>query len=125
MCLSHIVEIKTEVRDPEALRTACQRLGLAEPVHGTTKLYSGEATGWAVRLPDWNYPVVFDTGKGEARFDNFGGYWGEQRQLDCLMQAYAVEKAKIEARRKGLTATEQQLADGSIKLSIEIAGGAA
>jgi hypothetical protein len=73
---SHIVEIKTEVRDPESLWAAYRRLGLAEPVHRTTKLDRGQATGWAVRLPDWNYPVVFDTAKGEARFDNFGGYWG-------------------------------------------------
>jgi hypothetical protein len=41
------------------------------------------------------------------------------------MQAYAVEKAKLEARRKGHTTTEQQLADGSIKLKVQVAGGAA
>ena len=39
------------------------------------------------------------------------------------MQAYAVEKARIEAHRKGHTLTEQPLADGSIKLTIEVAGG--
>jgi hypothetical protein len=123
--LSHVVEIRTEVRDPEALRAACRRLALAEPVHGTTKLYSGQATGWAVRLLDWKYPVVFDTAKGEARFDNFHGIWGEQQQLDRFVQAYAVEKAKLEARRKGHNTTEQQLADGSIKLRIQVGGGAA
>jgi hypothetical protein len=123
--LSHVVEIQTEVRDPEALRAACRRLALAEPVHETTKLYSGQATGWAVRLPDWKYPVVFDSAKGEARFDNFHGIWGEQVHLDCFMQAYVIEKAKLEARRKGHSTTEQQLADGSIKLRIQLAGGAA
>jgi hypothetical protein len=68
---------------------------------------------------------VFDTAKGEARFDNFHGHWGEQQHLDHFMQAYAVEKAKLEARRKGHNTTEQQLADGSIKLRIQLAGGAA
>ena len=123
--MSHVVHIKTEVRDPDAVRAACRRLGLAEPVHGTTKLYSSRATGWAVRLPDWNYPVVFDTANGEARYDNFGGYWGAQKELDHLMQAYSVEKAKIEARKKGHTISEQALADGSIKLTVQVVGGAA
>jgi hypothetical protein len=122
--VSHIVEIKTEVRDPDAVRAACRRIGLAEPVHETVRLYSTKATGLAVRLPDWNYPVVFDTAKGEARYDNFNGRWGEQRHLDRFMQAYSVEKAKIEARKRGHTVTEQALTDGSIKLTVQVAGGA-
>jgi hypothetical protein len=38
------------------------------------------------------------------------------------LQAYAVEKTKIEARRKGHAVTEQQLADGSIKLTVQVGG---
>ena len=52
-------------------------------------------------------------------------FWGEQKELDRFLQAYAVERAKIEARRRGHTITEQSLSDGSIKLSIQVAGGAA
>ena len=59
--MSHIVTIKTEVRDPQAVASACRRLGLPEPVHGTATLFSGEATGLLVKLPDWLYPVVLDT----------------------------------------------------------------
>lgn len=123
--LSHIVEIRTQIRDPAAVRAACRRLGLPEPVEGTTQLYSGPVSGLAVQLPGWNYPVVFDTAKAEARYDNFGGRWGEQAELDRFMQAYAVEKAKIEARKQGHSVTEQALTDGSIKLTIQVAGGAA
>jgi hypothetical protein len=123
--LSHIVEITTQVRDPVAVRAACGRLGLPAPVEGTTRLYSGSATGLAVQLPGWNYPVVFDTSKAEARYDNFGGHWGEQKELDRFMQAYAVEKAKIEARKRGHSVTEQALTDGSIKLVVQVTGGAA
>ena len=50
--MSHIVTIKTEVRDANAVRAACRRLSLAEPVQGKTKLFSGEAEGLAVQLPD-------------------------------------------------------------------------
>ncbi len=34
-----------------------------------------------------------------------------------------VEKVKLEARRRGYTATEQPLADGSIKLTVHVGGG--
>ena len=122
--MSHIVTVTTEVRDAAAVRAACQRLGLAEPTHGTVKLFSGEATGLAVQLPDWTYPVVCDTATGQLKFDNFKGRWGDQKELDTFMQAYAVEKAKLESRRRGHSTTEQTLPDGSIKLTIQIAGGA-
>ena len=122
--MSHTVTIKTEVRDAAAVRAACQRLGLPAPVQGKTRLFSSEVEGLAVQLPDWVYPVVCDTATGQVRFDNFGGRWGEQKHLERLMQAYAVEKAKIEARRRGHSCTEQTLADGSIKLVIQVNGGA-
>ena len=120
--MSHVVEVKTEIRDVEAVRATCQRLKLTEPVHGTTKLFSGEAMGLAVHLPDWKYPVVFNTSTGEAKYDNYNGHWGDQKQLDKFLQIYAVEKTKIECRRKGHSLTEQQLADGSIKLTVNVGG---
>jgi hypothetical protein len=123
--VSHIVAIKTEVRDVAAVRAACKRLGLAEPVQGKAKLFSGEATGLIVRLSGWQYPVVADLPSGQLQFDNFGGRWGEPKQLEAFLQAYACEKAKIEARKKGHSVAEQQLPDGSIKLTIQVRGGAA
>lgn len=120
--MSHIVRIKTEVRDAAALRTACRRLGLEEPRHETVQLFSGEATGQVVQLPGWSYPVVCDLASGTINFDNYGGRWGEQRQLDRLMQAYATESVKVQARKQGHSIREQSLADGSIKLTIQIGG---
>ena len=122
--MSHIVTIKTEVRDATAVRAACHRLGLAEPVSGKAQLYSAEASGLLVELPGWRYPVVCDLNTGQVQFDNFKGHWGEQKQMDRFLQAYAVEKAKIEARKKGHQATEQLLADGSVKLTIRVEGAA-
>jgi len=52
-------------------------------------------------------------------------FWGAPQELDKFLQAYAVERAKIEARLKGHSVTEQALADGSIKVTIQVAGGAA
>ena len=118
--MSHIVTVETEIRDVAALTAACHRLGLVQPTRKTTQLFSGEATGYCVRLPGWRFPVVCSTESGQIQFDNFEGRWGEQRELDRLMQAYACERAKLEARRRGHTVTEQPLADGSIKLTVHV-----
>ena len=121
--MSHIVTIKTEVRDRPAVEAACRRLGLPEPVEGKTRLFSGEVQGLAFQLPDWQYPVVADLATGQLRYDNFGGRWGEQVHLDRFLQMYAVERARAEARRKGHACTEQALPDGSIKLTIQVGTG--
>jgi hypothetical protein len=122
--MSHIVTIKTEIRDPTALATACRRLGLSEPVRGTARLFTSEVEGLIVNLPDWRYPVVIDTDSRQVHYDNYNGQWGNQSELDRLLQAYTVEKAKLEARRAGYTVTEQSLSDGSIKLTIQTGGAA-
>ena len=122
--MSHVVQIATEVRDVAAARAACNRLQLEPPIEGRAQLFSGEATGLIVQLPDWQYPVVFNTSTGEANYDNYAGRWGEQKHLDHFLQIYAVEKSKIEARRNGHSITEQTLADGSIKLTVQIGGAA-
>ena len=123
--MSHTVTIKTEIRDRSAVEAACRRLGLAQPVEGKATLFSGEVSGLAVQLPDWQYPVVADLTTGQRKFDNFGGRWGDQKELDKFLQAYAVERARAEARKKGYSVAEQQLSDGSVKLTIQVAGGAA
>jgi hypothetical protein len=122
--MSHIVTITTEVRDPAAVRAACERLKLPPPIQGTTQIYSSQATGLAVPLPGWQYPIVCDTAQGRIHYDNFSGHWGDQQELDRFLQAYAVEKAKLEARRKGHTVTEQSLTDGSVKVTVQVGGAA-
>jgi hypothetical protein len=59
--MSHIVTVQTKVHDPAAVASACQRLGLAQPIRGTAELFSGEATGLLLQLPGWQYPAVIDT----------------------------------------------------------------
>ncbi len=120
--MSHIVEIMTEVRDPVAIQAACQRLTLPEPVFGEFKLFTTSATGWAVRLPEWRYPAVCDLNTAKIAYDNYEGRWGDPQQLHRFLQGYAVEKAKLEARRKGHSVFEQPLNDGSVKLTIQVGG---
>ncbi|MEW4561486.1 DUF1257 domain-containing protein [Bremerella sp. JC770] len=120
--VSHIVMIQTEVRDLEAIRQATRRLQLPEPTFDEVQLFSERKTGWAIQLRDWRYPVVANLESGRVDFDNYGGRWGKQQELDQFLQRYAVEAAVIQARKQGHSTTEQTLADGSIKLLIQVGG---
>jgi hypothetical protein len=44
-------------------------------VRETVQLFSGQATGLAIRLPNWQYPVVVDVEASTVKFDNFEGNW--------------------------------------------------
>ena len=116
--MSHLVQIATKVHDELAIGGACRRLGLSMPQPGTAKLFSGESTGLLLQLPGWNYPVVLDLATGRIAYDNYNGAWGEQKHLDGFLQAYAVEKATLEARKQNYPVTETLLEDGSIRLHI-------
>ena len=122
--MSHIVEIKTEVRDEAAVKTACVRLQIPTPEHKTVRLFNATATGLCIQLPNWSYPVVANLQTGQLQYDNYGGNWGEQKHLNSFLQAYAVEKSKIEARKKGHMCSETRLEDGSIKVTIRVGGAA-
>ena len=122
--MSHVVEIKTEIRDEQAVRAACTRLQLAPPEQKAARLFSTTARGLCVQLPGWNYPVVINLQTGQTQYDNYGGHWGEQKHLNSFLQAYAVEKAKIEARKKGHSVTETSLQDGSIRVTVKVGGAA-
>ena len=49
-------------------------------------------------------------------------FWGDQKHLDQFMHAYAVEKCKLEARRRGHTVTEHQMKNGAIRLVVGVGG---
>ena len=122
--MSHIVEIKTEIRDEQAVKAACVRLQIPTPEHKTVRLFNATATGLCVQLPGWSYPVVANLQTGQLQYDNYQGHWGEQSRLNQFQQAYAVEKARIEARKKGHAVSETRLQDGSIRVTIRVGGAA-
>jgi hypothetical protein len=122
--MSHIVQIKTEVRDEAAVKAACTRLQLPAPETKTVRLFNATATGLCVELPDWQYPVVCNLQTGQVSYDNYNGLWGEQKHLNSFLQGYAVEKARIEARKRGHSVSETRLEDGSIRVTVKVGGAA-
>ena len=122
--MSHVVKIQTRLSDINAIRQSCVYLRLEPPVHGTFELYNSTEMGWAVNLRDWKYPVICKVETGEVAYDNYQNRWGDQKRLDELIQRYAIEKTKIEARRQGRSVSEQKLDDGSVKLTVGVGGEA-
>ncbi len=123
--MSHIVSIRTEIRERAAVEAACSRLKWPEPVVGRHRLFSTTVEGLGVRAPRWQYPIVCDLASGELSYDNFEGRWGDPRELDRFKQSYAIERTKIEARKQGRYVSELTLADGTVQLTVEVNGGAA
>ena len=48
--MSHIVSIKTQLKDPLAVAAAYRRLGLPDPQAGTARLFSATASGLDIQL---------------------------------------------------------------------------
>jgi len=115
--MSHTVTIKTKITDMVAIQAACHRLKLAQPTQGEVRLFDRLANGIGIHLDGWRFSVCIES-DGNLLFDNFGGFWGVPEKLDQFQQMYAVEKAKLEARKQGYTCQESVLADGSIRLNV-------
>ena len=120
--MSHFTEIKTQIKDMEALRLACQELGL-------NLLQDAEARGYYENKTKGDYVVQlkgpYDIALNKQADGTFGitsdlwnGYVEKEvgQKYGKLLQLYGVHKATIEARKKGLSVLRRQKQDGSIKL---------
>jgi hypothetical protein len=115
--MSHTVTIRTQITDFITIQAACHRLKIPQPTKGGVRLFDRVAQGIGVQLDGWRFPLCIEA-DGNLLFDNFGGFWGSPEKLDQFQQMYAVEKAKLEARRQGYSCQEFVLADGSIRLNV-------
>ena len=120
--MSHFTEIKTQIKDIEALRSACQELGLnLVPNAEARGYYENKTKGeYVIRLkgpydvalnkqPDGTYGLTADLWNGHVEKEAGQGY-------GKLLQLYGVHKATMEAREKGLSVLRKQQQNGSIKL---------
>jgi len=109
--MSHVVVIKTAVKDAAAVRAACQRLGLPQPVQGTTDC-SPVPPRPRCAVAKWRIPSCV-TPTPANWSSTTSQATGATPRNSTVLQSYAVEKAKIELVA-GKYLHEQQLADGSI-----------
>lgn len=122
--MSHFASVQTQIRDIGALRGACTELGLVLAEIAVARGYGSNTIkgDLVIRLKgpydiavnkqeDGNYGLITDWWNGHVERE-VGKDYGR------LLQLYAVHKAQIEARKKGLTVRRQALGDGSVKLVI-------
>jgi len=131
--MSHYSEVAIELTDEGCLVAALGRLGFkgkvevhreAQPLYG----YHGDMRAQTAhiiirqqhvgpaandlgfeRQPDGKYRVwVSDY---DQKYNKYDGAW-----MGKLKQAYGVEKARAEARKKGYRVSEQKMDDGRIRL---------
>ncbi|MDP1711989.1 MAG: hypothetical protein Q8K86_05980 [Candidatus Nanopelagicaceae bacterium] len=116
--MSHVATVQIELKDMEVLKAVCakHKIPLRIGPH-TVELYSGHvACDASFKLPGWRYPVAV-VGK-ELKMDNFLGRWGQQKELDAVVQGYAVEKTTKQARSMGYSVSQQQKTDGTVQLTL-------
>jgi len=122
--MSHFTTIKTQIKDIQALRSACTEMGLSLVQDAQARGYYENKTkgDYVIKLkgpydialnkqPDGSFGITSDLWEGYVEKE-VGKNYGK------LMQLYAVHKAIQEARKKGHLTRRSQQHDGSIKLVI-------
>ena len=125
--MSHFTTIKTQIKDIEALRSACNELGLSLLQNAEARgYYQNKIKGdFVVQLkgpydvalnkqPDGSFGLTADLWEGHVE-QEVGQNYGK------LLQLYGVHKAILEARKKGHMVRRSQQQDGAIKLVIAVA----
>jgi hypothetical protein len=117
--MSHLVTIKTEVRNPKAIERAAARIkGAVQLGHGTHNLgWGNRGEGYGVRLPGMYKPVVFDTKTGNYFCDGDDATVN-QHHVDKFLQLYAAEQIRLTAEQNGQIVEEHALPDGGLKLVV-------
>jgi hypothetical protein len=123
--MSHISKIELEVRDLGILSQACERMGLGL-IRGkrSFRWYGKDAPcDHAIKVPgaDYEIGVINKDGLYELTCDFYDRTIEKVigRHGGLLRQAYAVEKTKTEARKKGYSLLERQT-DNGIRLHVRI-----
>ena len=124
--MSHISKIELEVKDLGTLKQACNRLGLNLHEGQKTFKWYGQEDGrcdHAIRVPGATYEIgVIKTGDlYELECDYFDYARGKAigQSGGLLKQAYAIERTKTEARRKGHSVIEKRT-DSGIRLYVRV-----
>lgn len=136
----HVSSIKLQVKSLDALKLACQRLGLEFREGQTTYAWFGRSVGdyplpegftqedlghcdHAIHVPGASYEVgvVFKNGAYRLIWDSWSSGGLEQALgKDCnkLKQSYGISAAVLEAQRQGYSIWETQGEDGAIRLQL-------
>jgi hypothetical protein len=117
--MSHIATVKTKIKDLGILEEVLkqQNIDLLRKQH-QVELYSNSVQAIAsFRLPKWKFPIAVKA-DGSIAFDNYKGKWGNQTQLNKVLQAYSRKVVMKQAKRMGMTTTTKTGKDGSLVMTL-------
>ena len=120
--MSHFTTIKTQIKDIEALRSACRELGLSVLQNANARGYAQDQRkgDFVIKLAG-PYDIAVNLQK-DGTFGLTTDWWngyveGEVgKDYSKLLQLYGVHKASLEAKKKGMSVLRRPQQDGSIKL---------
>lgn len=98
--MSHTVTVDIKCKNKEGITKAAQTMGAHIIGEGTHRLFGSTETGLGIKLNGWSYPIVIKN-DGTVAFDNYGGRWGDIKDLDMLKELYATEVVKAECENQG------------------------
>lgn len=98
--MSHIVKVKTQIKNNECLALACRQVGASEPQEGSCEIFGTSYNGTYFKLPGWRYPVCLSP-NGTINYDNYRGSWGDKKVLDELLQRYTTNVSVRNLVRQG------------------------
>lgn len=128
--MSHIQTIEIEITDLNTVKSVCKRLGLAwKQDQKTFKWYSGQnSCDHAIAVPNASYEIGVLKNADRKGYTLQVDYYDRKvtekiGQLGGLFkQAYALEKAKAEAIKKGYSVREHKINERQIELRISVGG---
>lgn len=127
--MSHLAKIELEINDLTALKKACQRMGMEfRQTQKTFRWYGREPApcDHAISIPG-AASMAYEIGviKNGKNFELQCDFWDRQLKAKIgengglFKQAYALEKAKLEAIKKGYSVKERRIGD-KIELRIQV-----
>ena len=128
--MSHFTSISAEIRDLEALRVAVARCGGEIVENAECRYYYGtQQKEIVIKLPGSKYDAALERQTDGSYRLTADWYQGHVAQYlgtngDNLLQLYAVEKAKLEGRRRGYSVTERQNGEDILVTLRDPEGGA-
>ena len=125
--MSHFTTIETQIKDIEAVRSACAEMGLtiANNTHARGYGQNRIPGDYVIRL-NGPYDVALNQ-EQDGTFRLTTDWWGNHVEKEVgknfgkLLQLYAVHKATREAKKRGLRVRRQNQNTGEIKLTLETA----
>src|SRR3972149_7573705 len=115
--MSHTMNLQVNITDLDALQRAVESMGGKIGKEGTHRLYgSNRVKGKKIDLPGWKYPIVLKE-DGSLSYDRYQSK-PDAARIEELKAEYGLEKAKIEARRRGYSIQESVDETGNKELTI-------